>query len=292
MAGTLDRSLAEDALRRCLLFVPGNRPDRYEKAIASGADAVCIDLEDAVAPDAKDEGRRQAIDFLGKVEARLRVELILRINDVDSDVGRLDVEALWASGARPDAVMVPKVRAPDQVRQVGEWLTRGQRPPLPLILLVETVQALACVEDLARAPYVSALLFGAVDLSAEMGCAIDWDALLYARSRVVHAAALGAIDAIDVPNLDVADPDGLARECQRVARLGFRGKAAIHPTQVPIIQAAFSPSSAEIERARKIVAAYERNRGGVLLVDGKLVEKPVIASAQRTLAIAEAVQRG
>jgi len=133
------------------------------------------------------------------------------------------------------------------------------------------------------------MFFGAVDLSADLGCVIEWDALLYARSRVVAAAALAGVDAMDTPFLDVSAPEQLGDEARAVRRLGFTGKAAIHPTQVPIIQQAFSPDEKTVAWARRVVEAYEINAGGVLLVDGKLVERPVIASAQRILAAAAAV---
>ncbi|MBI4540198.1 MAG: CoA ester lyase [Gemmatimonadetes bacterium] len=293
-------------LRRSILFFPATRPDRFEKAVATGADAVCVDLEDAVAPDAKDEGRAAALALLERLAATRqapdpgfavdpsllrRVEVILRINDPESAVGRADLDALLAAGARPDSMMVPKVRAPEEVRRVGDSVAR-RGAHLPLSPLIETVQGLASVEAIAALPGISALVLGGVDLSAELGCAMDWDALLYARSRVVHAAALASIDAIDMPYLDVSSPEGLEREARGAARVGFRGKVAIHPSQIPVIHAAFSPAAQEIQRARRIIEAYEQNRGGVLLVDGKLVERPVILAAQRTLAIAEGLEAG
>ena len=161
---------------------------------------------------------------------------------------------------------------------------------MPLIVQIETASGLAAAEAIATAsPNVAVLFFGAVDLSAELGCTIEWDALLYARSRVVAAAALVGVDAMDTPFMDVSAADALSDEARAVRRLGFTGKAAIHPTQVPIIQGAFSPDPDAVAWAKRMVEAYEANKGGVLLVDGKLIERPVIASAQRVLAIAEAV---
>ncbi|MCY3843858.1 MAG: aldolase/citrate lyase family protein, partial [Acidobacteria bacterium] len=136
----------------------------------------------------------------------------------------------------------------------------------------------------------SAVFFGAIDFAADVGCEVAWDAALYARSRAIVAAAVARVGALDSPYMDVPALDALAAESRRTRALGFTGKAAIHPTQVPVIQAAFSPPAEEVAWARRIVEAYERNEGGVLLVDGKLIERPVIASAQRTLAIAAAVE--
>ena len=275
-------------VRRSVLFVPAVRPDRFAKAVATGADAVCIDLEDGVSVEQKDEARDNALALLAEHPA-CRAEVMLRINEPGSDLGERDLAALVGAGVAPDSLMVPKVSGPEALtsleRRLGPALAG-----LPLIVQIETARGLAAAETIATAsPNVAVLFFGAVDLSAELGCAIEWDALLYARSRVVAAAALVGVDAMDTPFMDVSDPDQLDEEAAAVRRLGFTGKAAIHPTQVPVIQGAFSPDATAVAWARRMVEAYEANLGGVLLVDGKLIERPVIASAQRILAIANAV---
>ena len=274
--------------RRSVLFVPAVRPDRFAKAVATGADAVCLDLEDGVSFAQKDEARDRALALLAD-RPRVRAEVVLRINEPGSDLGERDLEALLASGVRPDALMVPKVGGPDTLRALDRRLGTVF-PDLPLVVQIETARGLAAVDAIAGAsPRIAVLFFGAVDLSADLGCAIEWDALLYARSRVVAAAALAEADAMDTPFMDVGAPAALEEEARAARRLGFTGKAAIHPTQVPTIQAAFSPAPEAVAWARRIVAAYEANAGGVLLVDGKLVERPVIASAQRILDAAAAV---
>ena len=274
--------------RRSVLFVPAVRPDRFAKAVATGADAVCLDLEDGVSFAQKDEARDKALALLAD-PPRVRAEVVLRINEPASDLGERDLEALLAAGVRPDALMVPKVGGPDTLRALVRRLA-PVLPGLPLVVQIETARGLAAVDAVAVAvPDVAVLFFGAVDLSAELGCAIEWDALLCARSRVVAAAALAGVDAMDTPFMDVGAPSRLDEEARAVRRLGFTGKAAIHPTQVAIIQAAFSPAPESVAWARRIVAAYEANAGGVLLVDGKLVERPVIASARRILDAAAAV---
>jgi len=275
-------------IRRSILFVPAARPDRFPKALATGADAVCLDLEDGVSIDQKAAAREQALALLAD-RREARAEVVLRINEPASDLGERDLGALLAAGVRPDALMVPKVGGPDTLRALERRLA-GRLDGLPLYAQIETAAGLAAAEPIATAsPNVAVMFFGAVDLSAELGCAIEWDALLYARSRVVAAAALTGADAMDTPFMDVGAPDRLADEAAAVRRLGFTGKAAIHPTQVAPIQAAFSPDEETLAWARRIVAAYEANEGGVLLVDGKLIERPVIASAERILAIADAV---
>ncbi|MXZ71493.1 MAG: CoA ester lyase [Acidobacteria bacterium] len=275
-------------VRRSLLFVPAVRPDRYPKALVTGADAVCIDLEDGVSFAAKDEAREKAIALFTD-RAPVRAEVSLRINDPTTELGLRDLEAVAAAGIRPDALMVPKCGGIDAIRAAADVLAETA-PGLPVIAQIETARGVATAEAIAAAtPYVSALFFGAVDYAADVGCRIEWDALLYARSRVVAAAAMAGVSALDTPFMDVPALDALADESRRTRALGFTGRAAIHPTQVAVIQAAYSPGADEVEWARRIVAAYEQQSGGVLLVDGKLIERPVIAAAQRTLAIADAV---
>ena len=278
-------------VRRSLLFVPAVRPDRYPKALATGADAVCIDLEDGVASGAKDEAREKAIALLAARQPT-RAEVILRVNDTKTDLGQADLAALDDARAWPDALMLPKVSGADEITQVEAVLARSSAV-LPLIAQIETAQGLSAAREIAAAsPHVSAVFFGAIDLSADVGCAVEWEALLYARSRVVLAAALAGVSALDSPFMDVRAVDLLADESRRVRRLGFVGKAAIHPTQVSVIQEAFSPAPDEVAWARKIVAAYEQQQGGVLLVDGQLIERPVVQSARRTLTIASMVGNG
>lgn len=278
-------------VRRSLLFVPAVRPDRYPKALATGADAVCVDLEDGVAFGAKDEAREKALAlFAGR--APVRAEVSLRINDPKTDLGQRDLDVLRRSGVRPDALMLPKCDGPEEIREVAGALA-ADLPDLPLIVMLETARGVAAAEAITAAtPTVSAVFFGAIDFAADVGCEVSWDAALYARSRTIVAAAVARVGALDSPYMDVPALDALAAECRSTRALGFTGKAAIHPTQVPVIQTAFSPPADEVAWARRIVDAYERNAGGVLLVDGKLIERPVIASAQRTLALAAAVESG
>ncbi|MEE2790858.1 MAG: CoA ester lyase [Acidobacteriota bacterium] len=275
-------------IRRSLLFVPAARPDRFEKAVATGADAVCVDLEDGVSFSQKDEARHNAIALLSGRSSG-RTEVIVRINEPESELGQKDLDALLASGVRPDALMLPKVGSAEVIQAVEQQLAE-KLVPIPLVVQIETARGLAAVDGIAVAsPNIAVLFFGAVDLSAELGCSIEWDALLYARSKVVAAAALVGMDVMDTPFMDVSASSQLADESRAVQRLGFTGKAAIHPSQVPIIQGAFSPAAEAVEWARRIIAAYEANDGGVLLVDGKLVERPVVASAERIIAAATAM---
>jgi len=269
-------------LRRSLLFVPAVRPDRFPKALATGTDAICLDLEDGVGPGAKDKARAEALTLLAE-RVPTRAEVSLRINDPKTDAGQRDLDALLGAGVRPDALMLPKVSGPDVIRAVEASLG-SDGSDLPLIVQIETAQGVAAVTEIGTASAnVSVLFFGAIDLAADIGCVVDWDALLYARSRVVLAAAVAGVTARDSPFMDVLALDVLSEESRRARRLGFMGKAAIHPTQVSTIHEAFSLTIDEIAWARKVVATYEVNRGGVLLVEGQLIERPVVRAAQRTL---------
>lgn len=271
---------------RCILFFPGSRPDRYPKALAAGADCVCMDLEDAVEPEAKDDARANAVELVS-TEPGGPARSIVRVNHPDTPEGEEDLRALAALPAdRPLEVMVPKVSGPADLDAVRERLGRGRRQ-LSLVAVIETARGLHHVEEIATVPDLSCLVFGGVDLSAELGASLEWDALLYARSRVVHAAALGGVGAVDVPFLDTSDGEGLLAETTAVRALGFRGKAAIHPGQVATILGVFWPTPAQIERARRVVEAAE-SRAGAFLLDGAMVDRPIIEAARRVVALAEA----
>jgi (S)-citramalyl-CoA lyase len=267
----------------CLLFFPGSRPDLLPKAVASGAGLICVDLEDAVGPEDKDAARSAVTGLLGALGDGPR--LAVRINHPQTPEGRADLTALASAEASigPLCVMVPKVDAATDLSPVLHVrATSGS--PLALIPVIETARGLASVEEIAPAEGVSALLFGALDLSTELRCALEWEALLHARSRCVHAARLAGVDVYDAPFFDVRDDDGLREEAVRARRLGFDGKAAIHPGQVEAIHAAFAPDGEAIERARRIVDASERAGGGVVLVDGVMIDRPAVEAARRIAA--------
>jgi citrate lyase subunit beta/citryl-CoA lyase/(S)-citramalyl-CoA lyase len=266
---------------RSLLFVPGARPDRFEKALAAGADAVCIDLEDAVAPESKASARSATLDFLKSPPTRIAA-LGLRINALADINGFKDVTALAESGAKPAFVMIPKAAGAQEILQLRAALGPGAPPFWPLI---ETAEALLALPDIARAVgEEGGVMFGGADYSASIGSDMSFDALLHARSAIVAAASIAGCATLDVPHLDVKDEAGLKTETARVKALGIQGRAAIHPAQIPIINEIFTPTAAERARAAAVLAAYKAAQGGVALLDGKLVEKPVLRAAERVLA--------
>ena len=263
---------------RSILFVPGDRPDRFEKALVAGTDAVCIDLEDAVAPDRKEQAWSSVARFLTEPRGD-GPDLMVRVNDPDSELWKGDVAAL--SGNSPDGLMIPKVRTEDGVLRVDEAFGGRVR----LFPLIETCEGLDRVAGIGAATSaVSGLIFGGFDLALELGAEPEWDALAYARGRVVHAAALNRIAAIDMPSRDVADPETLQHEAERARRMGFSGKIAIHPAQVPVIDAIFSPSSEQLEWARRIVSASEGSQHGAVMDEGKMIDRPIVEAARRILA--------
>ncbi len=276
--------------RRSLLFVPGLRPDRFPKALDSGADMVCVDLEDAVALDRKAEARALTLPLF-RNPTHSHVEQLVRINSLRTINGLKDIQAIMESDMPPPALMIPKVKSAEEIQLLEELLS-GPYKHIRFHIIIETNQGLKRVHEIAQASLrVDSLILGAVDMSADLRCSKTWEALLYTRSRMVHAAASAGIDLLDVPYLNLEDEAGLRQEATASASLGFTGKAAIHPKQLDIIHEAFSPSEAMIARARKIIEAFNKNPDGLLVVEGELIELPVIRSMYRILAVAERISR-
>jgi len=275
--------------RRSFIFSPGLRPDMFPKALACGTDIVCVELEDGIAPRDKAAARENGLRLFAEPQADDGVERIVRINCLRTEFGLLDVQAVITSATPPPALMLPKVMTPDEVVWLDDLLTeRGHDTRLHII--IETNQGLEAAYEIAHAsPRIDALFFGGVDMAAELRCKNAWEPLLYARSRVAHAAASVGIDAIDVPYLDLEDLDGMAREASLARDLGFSGKGSIHPKQIPILNGVFTPDEAAVAHARRILAAFADADTGLVVVDGKLIEKPVLREMSRIIAIAERV---
>jgi len=285
MTNTPERAIRP---RRSFIFAPGLKPEMFPKALASGTDIVCVELEDGIAPKDKAEARKSGFGLFAQPQANDGVERIVRINCLRTAFGLADLQALLDTNTPPPAIMLPKVMTPDEVVWIDDILNeRGHDTRLHII--IETNAGLEAVFDIARASdRIDALFFGGVDMAAELRCKNEWEPLLYARSRVVHAAAAVGIDAIDVPYLDLNDPDGMRKEATLVRDLGFSGKGSIHPKQIPILNEVFTPDEAAVANARRILKAFEDADTGLVVVDGKLIEKPVLREMQRLIAIAEA----
>ena len=272
--------------RRSFIFTPGLKPEMFPKALVSGADMVCIELEDGIAPKDKEEARVKALKLFEVPQADDGVERILRINSMRERFGIEDVLAILATDTPPPSLMMPKVRSPDEIVMLDQLLTeRGHKTRLHVI--IETNAGLEAAYEIANcSSRIEAMFFGGVDMAAELRCENNWQQLIYARSRVVHAAASAGLDVIDVPYLNLQDLDGMCDEAQKAKSLGFAGKGSVHPKQIGALNDIFTPSNDDIARAKRIIKTFEEADTGLVVIDGKLIEKPVMREMYRIVAIA------
>jgi citrate lyase subunit beta/citryl-CoA lyase len=277
---------------RSLLFVPGDRPERVQRAAACGADAAILDLEDAVAIEAKAAARSNVVAALSK---RPRpIPYFVRVNALSSRFLDEDLQAIAA--CFPDGIVLPKAEGAASIKELVERMQiRGLSCPV-LPIATETAAAIFHLGEYAGvAGNLLGLTWGAEDLSAAIGAESARDAgghftapFAMVRSLALFAAHAAAVPAIETVFPEFRDLQGLATYAQRAARDGFTGMLAIHPTQIPAIHAAFTPSPALIERSRRIVAAFASHPGaGVLEIDGAMVDAPHLRQAQRVLLAAE-----
>ena len=270
--------------RRSFIFCPGNKPNMIPKALSSGADMVCIDLEDAIIPEHKNISRVSTVKAFEEISIPNGVETLIRINDVNSKEGKDDIQAILNSKNTASGLMLPKIQSVDEIIDLESQIKLAKKN-LNLHIIIETNMGLQNAWNIAQSSsLIKSLLFGGVDMSADLGCNGDWLSLLYARSRVVHAAAGAGIDSIDVPFLDLEDMDGMRDEAQKSKNLGFSGKGSIHPKQIESLNKVFTPSSEEIAYANKVIKAFNEASDGLVVVDGKLIEKPVLRTALKTVA--------
>jgi len=270
--------------RRSFIFCPGNKPDMIPKALSSGADMVCIDLEDAIIPEHKSISRDSTVKAFENLLSPKDVETLIRINDVNSKDGIEDINAILNSKNTATGLMLPKIQSVEEVQNLEKQIIESKKN-LNLHIIIETNMGLENSWSIAHSsPLIKSLLFGGVDMSADLGCNGDWFSLLYARSRVVHAAAGAGIDSIDVPFLDLEDMKGMNNEAQKSKNLGFSGKGSIHPKQIDQLNNIFTPSEEEIAYANKVIKAFNEASDGLVVVDGKLIEKPVLRTALKTIA--------
>ena len=267
-------------LQRSLLFVPGSRPERFDKALAAGADAVIVDLEDAVAPADKLSARES-------VHAWLRPEhvVVLRINAADTPWFAGDITLCARPGVA--AVMLPKA---ERAEIIAALVAAGAKGVLPLI---ESAAGFAALATLAAAPGVQRLVFGSIDFQLDLGLRDAFeDELLYFRSQIVLASRLAGLAApIDGVSTAIDDAEALHTDVQRARRLGFGGKLCIHPKQVAGVHRGFAPSADELAWAQRVLAASAAAGGAAIAVDGKMVDKPVLLRAERLVAEAGLVSR-
>jgi citrate lyase beta subunit len=267
------------ALPRSWLFTPGSRPDRFEKALASGAGAVILDLEDAVAEDKKLQARADVTAFAAGRQ-RTAVNVTVRINPLCRAVGLEDLSALARLAGGVDHILVPKAEEPAELALAGRVLDEAGSPAR-LTALVESARGVARAAGIAQATSrLDALVFGAADYASDLGQQVGVFRPDFARAAIVNGAAAGGVAAIDSPFFAIDDAAALAAECRSARELGFYGKAAIHPSQLTAIRDAFSPTEAELALASRIL---EATVDGVGVLDGKMVDVAHVRWARRIL---------
>ncbi len=286
--------------RRCFLFMPGDSPRKLEKATTLDVDAIVADLEDGVAMDRKQTARETVVRAFQTLDFGYR-ERWIRLNPAESPLFLDDLVATVE--ARPQGYVLPKVESPQQVARLSHMLqvlehARGwPTGQIRILAILETGPGILRAEAIATAdPRLVGLMFGAEDLAGDLGARRTregWE-VFHARSHVALAARAHGLLAIDTVFVDLEDLDGLATDARRARDMGYTGKMAIHPRQVPVIQAAFSPTPEEIQAARRLVEAFQAHQAagtGAFVLDGRMVDMPMVRAAQKVLALAEQIAR-
>jgi len=263
---------------RSMLFTPATKASRFDKAAEVGAAAVILDLEDSVAAAAKDQARRAALNYLGS-DRPSEVQTALRINAPATLAGWQDLTALLQSSCDPDFVVIPKAESAAVAGLVKSLLAQA-RKAARVVVIYESARAVTQIGALLDPRVVDAVMLGGDDLSADLGADGQAEVTAYARNVLLTHAAAAAIPVIDSPFFDISDDAGLEHATRRAVAEGFAGKAAIHPRQIPVINAAFAPDEREIDWARKVI---EANRAGVGTVAGVMVDEAVARHARRIL---------
>jgi citrate lyase subunit beta/citryl-CoA lyase len=261
-------------LLRSYLFVPGNRPDRFEKALASGADAVIIDLEDAVPAAEKVSARASVLGWLSP-----RRPVYVRVNAFETEWFRDDVEICRQSGVA--GVVLPKAEHAAQIEAIRARLGAG----MPILPIVETALGLWNVETLARTPPVERLVFGALDLGVDLQISGDEGLAAFRAQVVLVSRVAGLQPPIDSPTTTFTDGEVVRADASRARHIGFGGKLCIHPAQVAPVREAFAPTQAETAWARQVLAADAASAGAATAIAGEMVDRPVVARAKAILGL-------
>jgi citrate lyase subunit beta/citryl-CoA lyase len=259
---------------RSYLFVPGNRSDRFAKACAAGADAVVLDLEDSVTPADKAKARAAVAEWLSAAQP-----VMVRVNTSESEWFRNDLTLSRRPGIA--GVLLPKAERVEEIRLLADAFGPG----VPILPQIETAKGFQDTLALAGAEQVRHLLFGSIDFQLDLGMNAEEDELLYFRSQIVLESRLAGIEPpVDGVTTDLDSPERVRADALRARRLGFSGKMCIHPKQVPVVNECFSPTAEEEAWAKRVVEASAGAPGAAISVDGKMVDRPVLARAQVILA--------
>jgi citrate lyase subunit beta/citryl-CoA lyase len=288
-------------MRRSFLFLPGNTPNLLVNGNVLGADAVIFDLEDAVSPDEKDSARilvrntLRYMDFSG-------IETVVRINSIDTPYWKRDLGEILPE--KPQAVLLPKVNGPRDIETLCAYIDKSEKDldipknTIKLYPLIETALGLEnALKTALASDRLAGLVLGAEDLTADLGCkrTKEGKEIEYARSRMVACARAASLDVIDTPFTDVNDEEGIYEDCRHAKGLGFTGKLSISPRHIQAINEVFSPSRADIDHAYRVMDAIRKAKEegrGVVALDGKMIDAPVVSRAEQTIKAAEALGLG
>ncbi len=277
-------------MRRSILFIPGNSPAMLQNADVFNADSVIIDVEDAISNKEKDSARFLVFQFLNDLP-NLEVDMMVRINGFDTEFFDADITTL--THHKVSAFVLPKATA-EQIKKMDKILTllekeRHLPKQIQIVPIIESALSVLEMEEIARSPRVTGLLLGGEDLTSDLGVerTKEGHELDYARGKMAMVCRALKIDAIDTPYTFTDDEHGLSKDALKVKGLGFTSKSCIHPNQVETINKIFSPNEKEINKAMKILLAYEQSDGGVFSLDGEMVDKPIIKRAKTLIAKAE-----
>jgi len=267
---------------RSVLFTPALRPERIAKAAQSGADVCVIDLEDPVAPNRKCEARDKLAQCLATPRPE-PVKFAVRVNALCTQDGLKDLLEIFRQTNLPDYIILPKVGSPQEII-ITEKILSQKENNIQFMVAIETPEGVAHAKEIAAASLrLKGFFFGAADYTSSTGSEMTWDSLYFARMQVLNAAKIMGLEMIDTPYFDAHDFNGLIADSLRVKELGYTGKSAIHPLQIPHINQVFQPDAAKLERARRIVATAQENEGNAYLLDGTLIGTPLIKAAQKLL---------
>ena len=288
-------------MRRSMLFLPGNTPNMLINGNCLGADAVIFDLEDAVSPAEKDAARILVRNTMRYMDFR-GCEIIVRINSIDTAFWKQDIAQILPE--KPDLILLPKTGTAQDVLQADAYITEieeklgMEKNTVGLMPLIETALGVENAYAIASATQrVKALFLGAEDLTADLQCKRTKEGreIEYARTRLVVAARAAGVDVYDTPFTDVNDDEGIVTDAQLAKALGFTGKASISPRHVEVINSVFSPTQKEVDYAYEVMAAIalaKQQGKGAIALHGKMIDAPIVARAERTIAMAEALGMG
>ena len=292
-------NLMKERLRRTRLYIPGNNPSMVQNASIYGADSLIFDLEDSISLDEKDSARYLIRNALAELDFG-ECEITVRTNARDTEFFMKDLEEIIP--VQPDGLLLPKTESKEELIEIDELISKIEKEhnipekTITLMPIIETALGVLNVEQIATAPRVVAIGLGGEDLTADIGAkrTKEGKELEFISSKIILVCAANKLQAIDTVFADVNDSDGLFKTTKKAIEMGFQGKSVIHPSQIEIVHKAFTPTEGEIQQAEKIVKAYKKAKKegtGVVSVDGRMVDLPVVKRSEKILKWAKAIKK-